>query len=225
MEKIEKIIKYICIVLLILSGISFPILSFGIILGLGESTSQDIVIFAIGYIGIIIFSFISIFRYKFFPLVLISIILVSIGLTLDYINVTNSDQEDCEALRAEPSCIEDECGFNCSNFSGVSLTIEGSICKDKDMGLCNYDKPSHIEIKDKYDCNNDSDCERVSDGCCGCSAGGGDTAINKNFLSEWEEDYKKCDSLICPAVMSDDPSCLNTVPKCIYNKCRLKNIS
>lgn len=67
-------------------------------------------------------------------------------------------------------------------------------------------------------CSSDSDCITVRADSCGCTAGGKATSINKKYLSEWEE---KNPPGICPQVISQDPSCINTVPKCTSNQCQL----
>jgi hypothetical protein len=74
---------------------------------------------------------------------------------------------------------------------------------------------------DFYSCNQDSDCIKVEGGCCGCNWGGKATAINKNFEQEWEDKLlDECREIMCPAVISDDPSCFKE-PKCVNNKCVL----
>jgi len=79
---------------------------------------------------------------------------------------------------------------------------------------------------DFYSYTQDSDCIKVKGGCCGCSAGGTATAINKNFEKEWQD--KLTDECIrlqikCLAVMSNHPSCFKDT-KCVNNKCVLNNI-
>lgn len=75
---------------------------------------------------------------------------------------------------------------------------------------------------DFYSCINDSDCIKTSKDCCGCNAGGEATAINKNFENDWKsKSAKDCKEIMCPAVMSNDPSCFEN-PKCVSNKCILK---
>ena len=135
----KKTIRIISIILLVISLILLPFLGIGILFGLAGSTSQYYIIIAIGYIGVVIFSFISIFKYKFFPLIIIAIILFIIGFTFDSRFWAKENQDICEQLRANPTCIEDECGFDCSDFpsgSGLGFTTSGAICDNKDMSLC-----------------------------------------------------------------------------------------
>jgi len=57
----------------------------------------------------------------------------------------------CEELRAEPSCLEDECGFSCSNFQGMGFITGLSVCRDKDPKLCiakqNHTKQTEVTTK------------------------------------------------------------------------------
>jgi len=57
-------------------------------------------------------------------------------------------------------------------------------------------------------CSADSDCVLVDEGCCNCNSGGKRTAINKNFMEQYNENLEaSCKDTACPAVISDDPSC------------------
>lgn len=74
---------------------------------------------------------------------------------------------------------------------------------------------------DFYSCKLDSDCIFVKADCCGCSAGGTATAINKSFISQWKNNCDR-ENVSCVTVMSTDPSCINKIPQCVSNKCVLK---
>jgi hypothetical protein len=56
-------------------------------------------------------------------------------------------------------------------------------------------------------CTTADDCDLV-DACCGCNAGGKKMAIRKDavagFLSTREQ---RCGDMMCPQVISNDPSC------------------
>lgn len=75
--------------------------------------------------------------------------------------------------------------------------------------------------KDFYSCDQDSDCVSVKADCCGCTAGGKAIALNKAHQNGWLENLG-CKDTMCPAVMSNDSSCINKEPKCENNKCKLK---
>jgi hypothetical protein len=70
-------------------------------------------------------------------------------------------------------------------------------------------------------CNADADCIAVSAGCCGCTAGGMNTPINSKYESAWRRALaQRCVDIVCPAVMSDDPSC-HSKPQCVDGQCVL----
>jgi len=72
-----------------------------------------------------------------------------------------------------------------------------------------------------YKCNKDDDCISVKSGCCGCTAGGSNIAINKDYLDYWNQKLsEECEEIGCPAVMSDHWTCFAT-PKCVNGECQL----
>ncbi len=76
---------------------------------------------------------------------------------------------------------------------------------------------------DFYTCADDSDCISVDADCCGCTAGGKATAINKNLKDQWKNKLSiDCKDIACSAVMSGDPSCISKEPRCTDNRCVLK---
>ncbi|RJP47486.1 MAG: hypothetical protein C4584_00335 [Armatimonadetes bacterium] len=74
------------------------------------------------------------------------------------------------------------------------------------------------EINSLLSCSSDSECVSVRADNCDCTAGGTATAINRNFVDQWEKDHPRA---ICPAVMSGDWTCINSTPKCLSNECKL----
>ncbi|HOW36635.1 MAG TPA: hypothetical protein PLK34_00055 [Candidatus Pacearchaeota archaeon] len=74
------------------------------------------------------------------------------------------------------------------------------------------------EDEDYYSCKEDNDCVKVKDGCCGCGSGGKATAVNKSLKENWEDDIEPC---VCPAVESNDWTCVSAEPKCVRGKCKL----
>ena len=63
--------------------------------------------------------------------------------------------------------------------------------------LKNIDKKNILPIWKK--CEFDSDCVTIRKGCCECSSGGFQEAINKNYLEEWNSKLKNnCLTVICP---------------------------
>ena len=83
--------------------------------------------------------------------------------------------------------------------------------------------PNKDNIDDMRVCSVNSDCISVSNGCCGCTAGGSNMAINSNSKPEWTEKHReKCKSTICPSVMSKHESC-SAKPVCVNKLCELKS--
>ncbi|MEK6984329.1 MAG: hypothetical protein AABX33_07180 [Nanoarchaeota archaeon] len=78
-------------------------------------------------------------------------------------------------------------------------------------------------------CNQDDECVSIGDGCCGCTGGGMDTAINKmdttekSYIQEFNQYREKkfgCSRAFCAKVMSHHWTC-NAKPKCVNGKCQL----
>ncbi len=132
----QKTIKITSIIIFTISLLTIPFFGIAILFGIAGSTASYFIIIALGYVGLVISSFVCIFRYKFFPAIIISIVAIILGGTLDSKFWKNENSNTCQELRAEPSCIEDECGFTCSSFNGSGFTTGAGICKDKDINLC-----------------------------------------------------------------------------------------
>ena len=72
-----------------------------------------------------------------------------------------------------------------------------------------------------YNCKKDSDCISIKAGCCSCTAGGKNTAINKNYKNYWNDKLSNaCINSACPMVLSNDWTCF-AEPKCVNEKCKL----
>lgn len=76
-----------------------------------------------------------------------------------------------------------------------------------------------------YFCTTDEDCMIVQDGCCACTEGGKNTAINSDYKAAWDDKIlEDCgvDSG-CPEVISDDWTCAeDVIAKCVDGKCKLE---
>jgi hypothetical protein len=71
-------------------------------------------------------------------------------------------------------------------------------------------------------CQVDSDCVLVPDDCCGCTGGGKQRALPKKDKAGFERARQaRCADTLCPAVMSQDPSCAATSAVCKEGKCTL----
>lgn len=131
---VKKTSKFISVVSILLSPFALIIILFG----LSGSDSRSFLLIGLGYFGVILFSLISVRRYKFFIGIIISLILIIAGVILDHIFWAEENSNICKEVKADPSCVESACGFQCSDFknSGTGATIPGTVCKDKDMSLC-----------------------------------------------------------------------------------------
>ena len=71
-------------------------------------------------------------------------------------------------------------------------------------------------------CHLDSDCALVPDGCCGCNEGGKQRAIPAAARDTYERKRKTaCRNSACPALMSEDASCVSPHAVCKEGKCGL----
>ncbi|HHD92409.1 MAG TPA: hypothetical protein ENL06_02165 [Candidatus Portnoybacteria bacterium] len=79
----------------------------------------------------------------------------------------------------------------------------------------------NIQILDQWRaCQQDSDCIETQAGCCSCSGGGKQTAINKKYLKQWKNILKnKCSRVTCIALAA----CRDGRPVCKNNKCEFKS--
>jgi hypothetical protein len=72
------------------------------------------------------------------------------------------------------------------------------------------------------ECQTDGDCVLVADGCCGCNEGGKQRGIPARARDGYEKKRKTaCRSSACPALMSEDASCLTGHAVCQTGKCGL----
>jgi len=71
-------------------------------------------------------------------------------------------------------------------------------------------------------CKVDADCVLVPDDCCGCRAGGKQKALPKKDLAAYERSRQaRCTAIMCPALMSLDPTCSARSAVCKEGKCTL----
>jgi predicted membrane protein len=140
----QKIIKYIKIInITILGGVGFVLFNiFGYVIFL---TLQSPIcrFFVFGYCVALIFAILSFKKDIFLRLSLFGWLIILMSLYFDIktpYHEKNSQEkrELCLELRAEPSCVENECAFICSNFHGEEYIGTASVCEDKDMSLCSH---------------------------------------------------------------------------------------
>ncbi len=71
-------------------------------------------------------------------------------------------------------------------------------------------------------CEKNSDCVETQPDCCGCSGGGIQIAINKEFIDLWEMKIKNaCRDISCIAVYTCKPG----YPACVNNVCEYVEVS
>jgi hypothetical protein len=71
-------------------------------------------------------------------------------------------------------------------------------------------------------CRADADCVLVTDGCCGCNEGGKQRAIPAKAREGYEKKrHAACHNTMCPALMSEDPSCVVAHAVCKEGTCGL----
>lgn len=139
----EKVIKNLGKVIFIISLLLVPIFFIGLL----EAWSAKILnifwlVGALGYLGIISFSYLSINKPKFFIPLLVSAAIFSAIIFFDSNTAKSNNDKLCIELRNDPTCIEDECAFHCKNE-----IISSSICRDKNVELCRQKTLNLIQIK------------------------------------------------------------------------------
>ena len=87
-------------------------------------------------------------------------------------------------------------------------------------------KQGTLPDKDELtECNVNNDCALVNSDCCGCSAGGGMTCINKKYVKYWNQKLncrEKVGKMSCPSVYlcGSNPTgceCTNNICREIYS--------
>lgn len=118
------------------------------------------------------------------------------------------------------TCV-DECVRNC----------EGKECGDDGCGgvcgACEWGEKCNASSSCEVDpacnkstfiaCGANSDCVKVTEGCCPCTQGGAEIAVNKNYQTKYE-DCKNCPAGI---VCAQSYVCQNVRPACVDSKCTL----
>ncbi len=176
-------------------------------------------------------------------ILLFALILFAFGCT--YSGGGSTDVNNIDASRINFCSVDSDCTYiwytgGCNNHKIVDIInaenekkgimiaavepIDGNVsctCEQVSAEL----KLCQTHVKEIDSCTTDEDCILVQNGCCGCSAGGSNTSINKKYMFFWNREIlgSKCTSVMCPAVMSNDYTCHGQVtPHCtVENKCVL----
>jgi len=115
-------------------------------------------------------------------------------------------------------CFGDECSLQCEPLEKGNIYIVNGVWDGEKLIVENYQEdPPTLKS-----CFKNSDCIRVKKDCCGCSGGGSDTAINKNFESIWEKKMDlECKNYdICSVDMDSGMNC-SSESRCIKGECIL----
>jgi hypothetical protein len=87
-----------------------------------------------------------------------------------------------------------------SLFGLAAVLMIGPAAQSKPKGAGSKATPA--------ECQTDSDCTLVTDGCCGCNEGGKQRAIPTKARDGYEKKRKSiCRKTMCPQLMSEHPSC------------------
>ena len=130
-----------------------------------------------------------------------------------YKGIWHSEELACLAIGCpKPTPEYCECEKESSSIDNLTEREEINI---------NINNSEELEQEVLRNCNEDSECIKVDDGCCGCSSGGGATVINRNYENYWNEKLSEdCGMMGCITVMSGHWTCFAT-PECVNNKCIL----
>lgn len=100
--------------------------------------------------------------------------------------------------------------------AGTFVGVEAGLAGDKkpaDRGKESRPAPA--------ECQTDSDCVLMTDGCCGCNEGGKQKAVPKNASEKLEKKRKSgCKQSMCTQMISHDASC-SARAVCKENRCAL----
>jgi hypothetical protein len=77
----------------------------------------------------------------------------------------------------------------------------------------------------RSECKADAECVLVPDGCCGCNEGGKQRAVPAKARDGYEKKRKAlCRQTLCPALMSEDTTCVSGHAVCKAGVCGLASI-
>lgn len=119
-------VLFLCIVgVFVLLGSGFTLLF------LGKPLFQ---IAMLGYGIALVFGFLAFRRSSLLWVSVAGWAVFGAALFLDAKQARDQNQQLCLQLRADPACVEDVCGFQCSGR--LLASVPGTVCKDKDMDSC-----------------------------------------------------------------------------------------
>lgn len=147
-EKIFHSIKVLNMLPLLGVGLILLVGSGYTLLGIFENFYFRLMV--VGYVIALVFGLLSFKKDNFLFLSILGWAIFGWATFMDSKQMIEANNELCLELRANPTCVEDECGFDCEDVGGgIGLTTSGSICKDKDMSICQEKREQ--ESKDEND--------------------------------------------------------------------------
>lgn len=156
MEKFKMVVKLINVIAIFASS---PLMLFVVLYGIDglqrHGVSDPVFLMAIGYGIAFIFGILTFHKEYFLYVSLCGWLIFGLGNILDVKKTTDSNDTLCAEVRAEPSCMEDACGFDCSNLHGGGAIIPGSVCKNKDTSLCGVSTSNAMPVKNEKSAVND----------------------------------------------------------------------
>jgi hypothetical protein len=114
--------------------------------------------------------------------------------------------------------------FRTTTRRGIGLAGLFCVCSFLCLDRAVQGKPGQAPAKPSPPsvCKVDRDCVLVVDGCCSCTEGGKQRAVPVAARSSYESRRKAmCRQTMCPALMSEDPSCLASRAVCKDGACAL----
>lgn len=131
------------------------------------------------------------------------------------------DEVDCDApsgcSAVEPACVDGACQLVCTPIT-TDLSCEVAFARDG-FG-CLLDACAAAPDSEAAECDDDMDCVQVPADCCGCSAGGEDTAVPADQVAAHEDSLDCRADPTCPDVDLCDPS---REPRCVLGHCELSS--
>src|SRR5437868_335577 len=88
------------------------------------------------------------------------------------------------------------------------VAVGGGLLGDASAQARAKKAPARAKTAATAECQADTECVLVADGCCGCSEGGKQRAVPRKGRDAYEKKRKAvCRETMCPQLMSEDPSC------------------
>lgn len=115
---------------LVFGLLALPLVGLGLLFGLAGSDKQNFWMMAIGYLGVLIFSALTLFKPKLFKFIFVFYFLFGLGAILDRQFWKEHNGDLCSKLRSDPYCKESDLGFNCEEPSPMgNFSTAKTICR------------------------------------------------------------------------------------------------